>query len=88
MTFTVNLKNDVFQPETGKLAPGMGIILLSWVSAGRLLSLTRENQQVTWNSPITAPSVLFQIRIASGVGSNFTWHLFLVDCRCSLKLIT
>ena len=34
------------------------------------------NQQVTWNSPITAPSVLFQIWIASGVGSNFTWHLF------------
>jgi hypothetical protein len=30
MAFTVNLKNDVFQPKTGKLAPGMGIILLSW----------------------------------------------------------
>jgi hypothetical protein len=42
----------------------------------RVFFHTREDQQVTWNSPITAPSALFQIRIASGVGSNFTWHLF------------
>jgi len=29
-------------------------------------------QQVTWNNPITAPSILFQILIASGVGRNLT----------------
>jgi hypothetical protein len=31
-------------------------------------------QHVTWNRPIASPSVLFHVRIASGVGDSSTGH--------------